>query len=130
LASVHVTDIDQLDTATSAPIDLMSDYWTPDTPGELKRVLFDRIDASQVLVPETGELIDLECAFFYFKDNGVVKQIRNGSKRLVGALQSYNIQRGTALEVKFLGKKQNRTNAFKSDNWSIKPLILQIPSTK
>lgn len=126
LESVAVNDIDRLDAAESAPIDLMSDYWTPENVGETKRMIFDRIGFSNVLVPDTGELIELDCAFFYYKDNGVVKQIRNGSKRLVGAIQAYNIQRGAALEIKYIGKKTNRTNSFKSDNWSIRPLVLQL----
>lgn len=126
LETVGVTDIDRLDTAESAPIDLMSDYWTPENVGETKRMIFDRIGFSHVLVPDTGELIELDCAFFYYKDNGIVKQIRNGSKRLVGAIQAYNIQRGAALEIKYIGKKTNRTNSFKSDNWSIRPLVLQL----
>jgi hypothetical protein len=28
------------------------------------------------------------------------------------------------LEIKYLGKKQNRMNSFKSDNWSVTPLIV------
>lgn len=126
LDTMTLTDIDKLEKAEAAPIDLMSDYWTPEIPGDFKRVIFDRLDTSPVLAQDTGEVIDLECAFFYIKENGNIKQIRNGSKRLVGAIQAYNIQKGTPLEIKYMGKKQNRQNAFKSDNWSIKPLVLNI----
>lgn len=128
LEQVAVNDIDSLDTAESSQIDLMSNYWSPETPGESKRVIFDRIDISPVLAVETGEVIDLECAFFFVKENGQVKQLRNGSKRLVGALQSYNILRGTPLEIKYKGKKQNRMNSFKSDDWSVTPLIINAQS--
>jgi hypothetical protein len=124
LSHVSVNNIDALESAEAAPIDLMSNYWSPEIPGELKRVIFDRIDVSPVLAQDTGEVIELECAFFFVKEQGQVKQLRNGSKRLVGALQSYNIQRGTPLEIKYLGKKQNRMNSFKSDNWSVTPLIV------
>lgn len=118
-------DMDQLESADKAPIDLMGNYWTPENIGEFKRVIFDRIDASKVLAQDTGEIIELECAFFLVKENGVVKQVLNGSKRLVGALQSYNIVKGTPLEIKYLGKKTNSTNSFKSDNWSVTPLIVK-----
>lgn len=128
LSQVSVNDIDSLESAEAAPIDLMSNYWSPEMPGETKRVVFDRIDLSPVLAQDTGEIIDLECAFFFVKENGQVKQLRNGSKRLVGALQSYNIQRGTPLEIKYMGKKQNRMNSFKSDNWSVVPLIINTSS--
>lgn len=124
VAPINVEDIDSLAEATVAPIDLMSEYWTPDNAGEFKRVIFDRIDITPVLAQDTGEVIDLECAFFFIKEGGAIKQICNGSKRLVGAIQAYNINKGTPLEIKFLGKKQNRTNSFKSDNWSVKPLVI------
>lgn len=125
IEQVGVQNIDSLETAEASPINLMSDYWSPENAGEVKRVIFDRIDISPVLSQETGEILDLETAFFFVKENGTVKQLRNGSKRLVGALQAYNVQRGTPLEIRYLGKKQNRMNAFKSDNWSVTPLIVK-----
>lgn len=125
---LSVNNIDALEAAESSSIDLMSNYWSPEMPGEVKRVIFDRIDISPVLAQDTGEVIDLECAFFFVKENGQVKQLRNGSKRLVGALQSYNILRGTPLEIRYMGKKQNRMNSFKSDNWSVTPLIVNTES--
>lgn len=126
ISTIDVANIDQLETGTVAPVDLMSDYWSPEREGDTKKVIFDRLDISLVLAQDTGELLELETAFFFIKEHGVVKQIRNGSKRLIGALQTYNIQRGAALEIKYMGKKQNRLNAFKSDNWSIKPILIQI----
>lgn len=115
-----------MDVAAVAPMDLMADYWTPQDKGEKKRVLFDRIGTRTVLDQQTQEQVELECAFFYEKVNGQIKSVSNGSKRLVGALQSNNIVRGTMLEIEYLGKKTNVTNSFKSDNWSIKPLIIPI----
>lgn len=125
LARIDVKNIDQIEEAEEAPIDLMSDYWTPETMGESKRMIFDRIDVSRVLSQEDGEVFELECAFFFVKENGRVRQIRNGSKRLVGALQAYNIERGTPLMVRYLGKKRNKSNQFSSDNWSVTPLIIK-----
>lgn len=125
MATVSIDNIADLDNATVAPIDLMSDYWTPTNPGESKRVIFDRIGITPVLSTNgTGEVIDLECAFFFVKDNGSVKQICNGSKRLVGSLLASNVKYGMALEITYLGKKLNATNSFKSDNWSVKPLVI------
>jgi hypothetical protein len=123
-----IVDLPILADATEMPLDLMSDYWTPEKEGEYKYVFFDRIDVSQVLTQdETPVLIDLECAYFLEQDiNKEIKSIRNGSKRLVGALLAQNVQRGTALKITYMGKKKNRSNAFKSDSWSIKPLIINI----
>lgn len=123
-----VVSLPDLSKAVEMPLDLMSDYWTPENPGETKFVFFDRIDVSQVLTQdESPVLIDLECAYFLEQDSRMeIKSVRNGSKRLVGALLAQNVQRGTALKITYLGKKKNRSNAFKSDSWSIKPLILSI----
>ncbi|WP_346236711.1 hypothetical protein ABDK00_014230 [Niabella insulamsoli] len=124
--TVSVDQIDLLEKGEAAPIDLMSDYWTPVDAGDKKRVLFDRIDIRPVLDEKSGEIIDLECAFFFAKENGAIKNISNGSKRLVGAITAYNIQKGTPLEITYLGKKKNKTNSLLSDNWSIKPLVINI----
>lgn len=119
-----------LEDAEVAPIDLMADYWTPENPGESKRMFFDRIDMRMVRVMNGGneELIELESAFFIEPVNGTVRSVSNASKRLVGTLQANNIKQGAALLVTFLGKKANSTNSFKSDNWSVKPLIIRKPN--
>ncbi len=109
------------------PFDLMADYWTPENEGESKRVYFDRIAERAVADQQTGDIIDLECAFFLEEqEGGELKTISNGSKRLVGALQAYNIQKGTPMLITYLGKRKNRTNSFKSDVWSIRPLRISI----
>lgn len=125
LQKVTIANISALDSATVMPVDLMSNYWTPEKPGESKRVIFDRFDNTLVLSSDgTGELIELECAFFFIKEGETVKRISNGSKRLVGSLQAAKVTNMMALEITYLGKKQNANNAFKSDNWSVKPLII------
>lgn len=127
---IHVADLNRetpnLDEATALPFDLMADYWTPQNPGESKRVFFDRIDLRSVKDMNTEETIDLECAFFIEKVNGEAKSISNGSRRLVGALQSLGIQRGSALQITYMGKRKNKSNNFMSDSWSIKPLVINI----
>lgn len=113
-----------LNEAVAAPIDLMANYWTPEKPGESKRVIFDRIDTRKVL-PADGsstEPIDLDCAFMYEEQEGQIVCVSNGSKRLVGALET--MPRGAALLITYMGKKKNRNNSFSSDNWSIRPLVI------
>jgi hypothetical protein len=108
------------------PIDLMADYWTPTTVNESKRLFFDKIATRNTVDQQSGEAIELECAFFVEQINGEVKSISNGSKRLVGAMQNNGIQRGTPLLITYLGKKKNASNGFSSDNWSVKPLMINI----
>lgn len=115
-----------LSTAEVMPFDLMADYWTPEKPMESKRVIFQKIDTRMVLDQQTQELIELECAFFIESSSDGAKTVSNGSKRLVGSLQASGVQPGNPLLITYLGKKSNRTNSFKSDNWSVKPLRLAI----
>lgn len=125
---VDVTNgnLPDLGEAKEFPLDLMSEYWTPDKPGESKRVFFDSIRNRNVLDQETGEVIELPCAFFYEKIGDDVKTISNGSKRLVGIFESGQINRGTPLLITYMGKKKNATNGRQSDTWSVKPLLLTI----
>lgn len=123
---ISIDDIDDLETAQAAPVDLMSDYWSPEMPGEYKKVIFDRIETTAVADQATGEVLDLDCAYFFVKENGAVKRIRNGSKRLVGAIQSFKLAQGTPLEIRYMGKRANKTNQFKSDHWTVKPLIVNV----
>ena len=112
---------------TELTFDLMPNYWTPETPGETKLVFLLKIGMRDVIDQNTGEVLELECAHFIeqLADMSTV-QISNASKRLVGALQSNNILPGTPLKITYKGKKKNKTNQFSSDNWSIKPLIINV----
>lgn len=128
LQPIELDNISALHTAEAAPFDLMGDYWSPEQPGESRRVLFDRIQEMDVVDQQTGEIVPLNCAYFFFqeKPDGPIKQIRNGSKRLVGALEAYKIQPRTPLLIKYLGKKRNKNNSNMSDNWSITPLLVNV----
>lgn len=120
-------DLPDLDEADVVPLDLASSYWTPQQPGEFKRVYFDDIKVMQVQDNNDKEVVfDLPCAFFFEKTKGEVKTYCNGSKRLVAIMERNHIERGTPILITYLGKKRNSTNSFMSDDWSVKPLILKI----
>jgi hypothetical protein len=130
LQPLELENIADLQNAEVAPFDLMSDYWSPEMKGESRRVLFDRIQTMSTVDQASGEVIELECAFFFYQETpgGPIKQIRNGSKRLVGGIQGFNIPRLTPLLIKYLGKVKNKNNANQSDNWSITPLRVNVTS--
>lgn len=125
-------NLPNLNEADVLPVDLTGNYWTPEEEGEAKRLFFVEIKPQQVLSSSgTGEIIDLDCAVFLEqKEDKTVQTIINGSRRLVGVLESYMNQAligyGTPLLITYLGKKRNKTNSFQSDNWSIKPLKISI----
>ena len=58
---LNPANISQLAAMEPAPLELMSDYWSPVQVGESKKVIFDRIDFAQVIEQNTGELAELEC---------------------------------------------------------------------
>jgi len=118
-------DFPNLEDASVLPMDLMSTYWTPETPGESKNVVFSHIDDSELIDPDSGEIKMLRTAHFFEQKNGEISSVRNASKRLVGAIESSKIVRGTPLRISYLGKKKNVNNAFKSDDWSVKPLLIK-----
>lgn len=118
-------ELPDLDKAKELSIDFMDDYWSPSTPGESKKVFFQKIDIRKVLEQQSGELIDLECAFFMEKDpkTNAYRTISNGSCRLVGALQANGVTSGMPLLITYIGKRKS-AKGNQCDNWSVKPLIL------
>ena len=119
-------ELPDLDQAEELNVDLMDDYWSPEEPGESKKVFFQKIDTRRVLDQQTGEVIDLECAFFMEKDpkTGNYRTISNGSKRLVGALQANGVTKGMPLMITYKGKKKTQ-GGNSCDNWSIRPLVFK-----
>lgn len=119
-------ELPDLDQAEELNVDLMDDYWSPEEPGESKKVFFQKIDTRRILDQQTGEVIDLECAFFMEKDpkTGNYRTISNGSKRLVGALQANGVTKGMPLMITYKGKKKTQ-GGNSCDNWSIRPLVFK-----
>jgi hypothetical protein len=122
-------DLPNLAEARTVQIDLSSTYWTPEVEGENIRCFFQRVEDSIYEDQKTGEQINLPCVIVIAqKQNGEIQTLRNGSKRLVAAVQDAleegRINEGMPLIITFLGKQKNKTNSYLSDRWSIKPLML------
>lgn len=121
------SELPDLADAREVPADLTSEYWTPEKEGEFKLGFFQRIEESTYTDEQSGETIQLPCVIFIEqkKDRSLVT-VRNGSKRLVAALEeaqnNNQIDVGTPLKITFLGKAKNKTNSYMSDRWSVRPL--------
>lgn len=132
-ADLSRNDLPSLEDAQELPIDLCGNYWTPEMPGEFKKMFFVEIKPQKVLSANgTGELIDLDCAtFLEHATDGTIQTVTNGSRRLVGILEQYvengSIKRGTPLKITYMGKRRNKTNSYQSDNWSVRPLRIELP---
>lgn len=131
---VALSRIPDLENAVEDVISFGSEYWTPENIGESKRgfVLGIEVQSHEKMDDVTGDLsmIDLPCVVFAEQENTGFKQWANGSIRLVAivsdAVKSGALKYGkTPVQIKYTGKKKNKTNAFKSDNWDIRPLIIK-----
>jgi len=125
------SNLPNLEEAQLFPLSLGGEYWTPENIGETKRVFFFDIKATKLMSFDNKGLIDLDCAYFLEQDKELnTHTIYNGSRVLVGiiesCLESGLIQKGTPLEIRYEGKKKNKSNGNLSDRWSVKPLIINI----
>lgn len=115
-----------LDKAAVSPFDLLGEYWTPQSEGETKRVFFIDIVNTNSVDPASGETVELSSVRFLEKQGNNFRTIRNSSKRLVAAFEVFSGDiKGQPFEITYLGKKKNSTNGFKSDNWSVRPLVVK-----
>ena len=108
------------------PIELVGDYWSPESEGEKKRVFFYDFSTQNVIENATGEERDLAIVRFIEPVKGEYRLIRNGSARLVGQFEQMarTLSQGDAFEITYLGKKKTTTGKF-ADSWSVKRIILK-----
>jgi hypothetical protein len=125
--SLNMAELKELDSAEVVPIELSCEYWTPKDVGEVKRMYFDSIrQETSVDISGSGNMVEIDVAYFVEVKNGVKHLIRQASKRLVGTLELMRIAQNTPLEITYLGKQQNKRNQnFMSDTWSVKPLVIR-----
>lgn len=135
-ADLNKSDLPSLEDAQELPVDLCGNYWTPEYAGEFKKMFFVEIKPQKVLsATNPSELIDLDCATFLERsDDGIVQTVTNGSRRLVGILEQYiengSLKSGVPLKITYMGKRKNKTNNFQSDNWSVKPLRINLSAVE
>ena len=118
---IDLDKVPSLDSYVPASADLSSEYWTPTTEGEQKRLIFwgvEARDAPDHQDPDKSVSLDC-CVFLEPTGDGKFNTIINGSKRLVAAFANSEVVQGTPVQVTFKGTRQNRTNQNKSDHWSV-----------
>jgi hypothetical protein len=139
LSVVNIADggfdaIPDLDKMEAAPLDLSSEYWAPESPGETRNLLFSHFDTS--LVPDKygkgnarhigdeGDepMIPLESAFFFSRKGDQITLVRQASKVLLTTLKNIGVTQGTMIRVVYKGKKK-LSNGNTGDDWSVFPLV-------
>lgn len=104
--------------------DLSEEYWTPEEPGERRRLVFDGIEIRSAPKHDNKEeSIELPCVIFREPRDGLWYTVTNGSKLMISAFEG--IAAGVPVEVTYLGRRQNKTNQNASDHWSV--VILKKP---
>lgn len=125
------SNLPNLENAKIFPLSLGGEYWTPENIGDTKRVFFYDIKPTKLMSFNGNGIVELDCAYFLEQDKDLnTHTIYNGSRVLVGIIESCIesglVQKGIPLEIKYEGKKKNKSNGNFSDRWSVKPLIINI----
>ena len=108
------------------PFDLLDDYWSPQDKGEAKRLIYSHVEKRRFADQQNPDaIIELETAIFFEQANDKsFKQVTNASWRLVKAVSG--LPEKTPVLITFMGKTRNKNNSYMSDNWSVKPLLIQL----
>lgn len=125
-----IDKLPNLHEAATSHRELSSTYWTPEAEGEYKVGVVIDMKEETYTNDKSGETVKLPCVVMLSQEeDGSFNTIRNGSKRLFAtienAIESGELVIGeTPLRIAFMGKSRNKTNAFMSDRWSVKPILL------
>lgn len=126
---MNLNTLPDLHGAEVSPRELSSTYWTPEEKREYKVGVVMELKEESYTNDQTEEKVMLPCIIMISQEkDGSFNTIRNGSKRLFTTIESA-IESGeivlekTPIKIEYLGKTKNKTNAFKSDRWSVKPII-------
>lgn len=127
----NLSSMPDLDEAEAMPLDLTSLYWTPEAPGETKKLIYDGMEVRDLIDQESGEAKELPHIFFFEQSKNAdgtktVARICNATKRLLGVFENGSWPRGSAFQITYLGKVKNGSNAYKSDSWRVSPLVVKI----
>lgn len=106
-----------------SPISDVSEYWTPESIGESKKVFFDCMSSELLIDEETGEERVLPAVIMWEQKEGKLFKISNSSSRLVGHFQRSNYNQGQPLLITYKGKQKNKNNQYQSDTWDVNKLF-------
>jgi len=116
----------KLDKLAVSSISDNSEYWSPSEKGEVKLVFFESMSVEKVLNPDTGEEKLLPTVHLYEQDKNYNHvRLSNSSARLVGLFERMGYERGTPLQITYLGKEKNKNNAYQSDSWDVRQLFIK-----
>lgn len=114
------------------PIDLVSDYWSPEAEGEVRDLFFDTIRTQtipDVFGPDPSVLREVDYVFFMERqEDGTARAVCSGAARLVGFFQDRDIPRLAPFQITYKGKVKNKSNNFESGSYGIKMYAVKKPA--
>lgn len=126
----QLPDLHNKDNSLVIPFNLQSEYWSPED-GESVKGFIQECEVHQFPKRDNpSQMVDVECVkVMAQQSDGTIHDIINGSVRLVDVVKTFmksgKITPGTPLEITYLGKKKNKTNANESNTWSVKPIAVK-----
>lgn len=121
IQSLELDQLPSLEDAIPIPIDLVDQYWTPETVGETKRMFFHRTEIREVPSvnnPEVLETVRFAMFIEVGKDNKK-RSVCSAAARLVSFMHNRKIKQFTPFQITYKGKVNNKNNGFQSDSFEI-----------
>lgn len=117
LSPEHLQKIAQAD---SLDFDMKGDYWTPEKPGERKRLVFQHLVKGEMVANKFGanpdEMIPVDTAYFVelYLENNAFKQrmLRTCATVICSFLERYSVPKHAVLDIEYKGKKKGERYFF------------------
>lgn len=113
----NIIKLNNLAAAPRVGLNLAATYWSPEQPGETKRLYFIDIKILTNVNENTGETKELNTLVMVDPETREI--IHQSSARLVGIFQRENPIPYQPFEIVYKGKVKNSTNAYMSDAWEV-----------
>lgn len=129
-AGLNPAQLEKIFLAESLDFDLKGDYWSPEKPGERKRLVFQNLVKGELVPNKYGanpdERIPVDTAYFVelYQEEGVFKQrmLRSCATVLVSFLERNRVPRHAVLDIEFKGKKKGERYFF--DDFKFIPVVV------
>jgi hypothetical protein len=130
-AGVAQEQIERIMKSQKLDFDMKGDYWSPEMPGERKRLVFQYLVKGELIPNKYGadpdERIPVDTAYFVelYEENGAYKQrmLRSCAVVVVSFIERNNVPKHAVLDVEYKGKKKGERYNF--DDFKFIPVPVQ-----
>lgn len=127
-SGLNQAQLEKIFTAQSLDFDMKGEYWSPEKPGERKRVVFQYMVKGELVPNKYGanpdEKVPVDTAYFVelFQEDGVFKQrmLRSCATVVVSFIERNRVPKHAILDLEFKGKKKGEK--FMYDDFAFIPV--------